>query len=599
MSAEDPNLQWRLGQDLSRALPINVKFTAYHLSTPPTRCEALFAAPPDVEPERTYCEHHFLTIAVENDESKKNDGPGTKQHVLAFAIEVLIYTTRTLTTLFVAKADSTGHLCLAQLAPGTPSLFKNLTSTFLKHLIRTRTRPGVKLVIALFARAQDQYLFPGSAENDSKHVLDDGALIRWWCRVLDPVLRHRGPREAEAEAGTKNDEERERTTSSAYLLVPGLDASQTSHLLPSTARADPKSSPRWIVGHPLRSLAAREGIPPRCLIPRFPDDPKARFADALDEELFELTGNDAQLSPSKSRGQAQWKSIRTLEHFWEAMEFRQECSSGRLVGFIWVVIPSDGLDMDRTEQAQNPSSVASKAEIVLTPPESKSEHGEPDDIQKSGDLEDTPKKTRRLSNTSSARPDARKRRLSDEGSPRHARSPRPERHGPYKLSGPIIPRLPRIKKDLSLSSKSILNQPSIQTPYYLWTEAGRGQIVLTLPDYARATEFLLRLDFTGSETACASTARWLQEVRAVTPVSRSDNWGQLVLGQRPISPLGTASASTLPDNGPVNVLGAGMIRKKRKDGVPEVGGTATDKLVLPVNVLSGGLVREKPKPSQG
>jgi len=52
----------------------------------------------------------------------------------------------------------------------------------------------------------------------------------------------------------------------------------------------------------------------RDVIPVFPDDPKARFLDDLK--------TDGQLATT------------TLSQFWELMEHRQECSSGRLVGFI-------------------------------------------------------------------------------------------------------------------------------------------------------------------------------------------------------------------------------------------------------------------------
>jgi len=57
----------------------------------------------------------------------------------------------------------------------------------------------------------------------------------------------------------------------------------------------------------------------RDVIPMFPDDPKARFLDDLK--------TDGQLATT------------TLSQFWELMEHRQECSSGRLVGFISLAVP--------------------------------------------------------------------------------------------------------------------------------------------------------------------------------------------------------------------------------------------------------------------
>lgn len=62
--------------------------------------------------------------------------------------------------------------------------------------------------------------------------------------------------------------------------------------------------------------------------------------DELDEELTEPPPPpDASVreSPSKGKRPGRWRSVSTLEQFWELMAFRQECSSGRLVGFLWGV----------------------------------------------------------------------------------------------------------------------------------------------------------------------------------------------------------------------------------------------------------------------
>jgi hypothetical protein len=57
------------------------------------------------------------------------------------------------------------------------------------------------------------------------------------------------------------------------------------------------------------------------VIPVFPDDPKARF-----------------LADLKTEGQL---ATTTVKQFWELMEFRQECSSGRLVGFLSVSVKGE------------------------------------------------------------------------------------------------------------------------------------------------------------------------------------------------------------------------------------------------------------------
>src|SRR5208282_769802 len=110
--------------------------------------------------------------------------------------------------------------------------------------------------------------------------------------------------------------------------------------------------------------------PPRCLVPRFPDDPKSRFLDELDGEL------------SISQGKAvdgEWRSVKTLDQFWEMMAFRQECSAGRLVGFIWIVFES----LVRP-QPEDPESAGSQASAASTA------SGMPDDDDMRPDLPNLP-----------------------------------------------------------------------------------------------------------------------------------------------------------------------------------------------------------------
>ncbi|KAL8938324.1 MAG: hypothetical protein Q9216_003947, partial [Gyalolechia sp. 2 TL-2023] len=271
--------------------------------------------------------------------------PHNSHQIQILALETLVYTTSTLTTIFVAKADSTGYLHLLNLPQGTPSPLKTISSIFLSHLVTTRQRKDRQLVLSLFARAQDQYLFPGSVENPRKHVLDDRGLVKWWCRVLDPILQ----------AGTTwfspkpdNSERKNTSTPKAYLRVPGCDIHETRSFFPPHIRLSPALSSQWHASaDPLRDLGSKNPTDPeRCLIPRFPDDPKSRFVDELDEELTEpppLPTSKSQESPSKGKRPGKWRSVGSLEEFWELMAFRQECSSGRLVGFLWGVFTPTSL----------------------------------------------------------------------------------------------------------------------------------------------------------------------------------------------------------------------------------------------------------------
>ena len=320
------SLQDRLTKDL----PEGCHFTIHHLSAPPIKANPIFAAPPGLPEEETYDERHFLSVSIEH----------RSQSLQVFAIEVYIYTTEHLTTLFVSKADSTGYLYLLNLPKAAPSPFRIICTTFLAFLVEERSRPDRKLVISLFARSQSQYLFPGSVENDRKHVLDDRALIKWWCKVADPLLEGIQEGSTETQASIK-------PLCSGYLRVPGCDIHEIRGFFPKGHRLNGKEN-CWRIGDPLRELAQSPTLPERCLIPRYPDDPKARFLVDLDDELpdFETdsktpVGADGQpLPPLASTGQ--WKSVRSLNQFWEAMSFRQECAAGRLVGFMWAVfIPKE------------------------------------------------------------------------------------------------------------------------------------------------------------------------------------------------------------------------------------------------------------------
>lgn len=168
-----------LTDGLAEVLPKGYNFKLYHVSTPPTKTSAIYSPPPGTRPDRTYCESHFLTVSIDAPAKTLDAIDKGSSELLVYAIEVLIYSTAFSTTFFVSKADSTGYLHLLNLPQGTSSPIKTTISTFLEHLVQKRRRPGIPSIVSLFARAQDQYLFPGSVDNKGKHVLDDRGLVRW------------------------------------------------------------------------------------------------------------------------------------------------------------------------------------------------------------------------------------------------------------------------------------------------------------------------------------------------------------------------------------------------------------------------------------
>lgn len=388
---------------------------------------------------------------------------------------------------------------------------------------------GTKLVISLFARAQSQYLFPGSADHGKKHVLDDRQLIRWWARVLDPLF-------PTAEKSSQS----QALDLQGYMTVPGYHGIETKSFFPSKPNSTEKSQ-NWTPGNPLPELAEARGIPEtaptRCLLPRFPDDPKARFMQDLDDEvgLVEDAGSLALASPSKQKN-GRWKSVRDLERFWEAMEFRQECSSGRVVGFLWLVVrpPAD-------EQAQN----SSQFDRESSPSKQVASKSSSQDSQLS--------QSSQTSRKSKSRP--RKRRK--------------------QLKGPIISRQPRLKGSSStLSATSNPDDPST-----------RDGPLLTQEGYDSAMQILLNLDFSTAAAAAHSTSKWVSEVSRMAGLKASD-WALECVGSADIEMVAGATGGAKP----MNDLG-GLVRKKRKaddattTGAPVDGAAKAEE--SGVNVLVG------------
>ncbi|KAI5304037.1 hypothetical protein KEM56_006920 [Ascosphaera pollenicola] len=346
-----------LATALAAALPEGTSLVVRHIRTAPVASPALFPHPPGSEDEPTTCERHFLVVSVPSQPKKGDsevDGTASSKEgeLFAFAIEVYVYTTESLTVVFVSKADTTGYLQRACSSSGPRPHVRALSTTFLSHIISLSQVPGKRLLVSLFARAQHQYIFPGSATNGDKHILDDRALVKWWCRVFDPILRIYEPEThgddtgivQQATSTQKAEQEKTRASATAYLVVPGCDRFETRNFFPPTARLDPATASRWKNLYPLRQVCQNPAAPPRCLIPRFPDDPKARYLEELDSEIS-ASKSQSQVAQGSNEA-AEWRSVRTLDQFWELMAYRQECSSGRLVGFLWMVINPPGMVND-------------------------------------------------------------------------------------------------------------------------------------------------------------------------------------------------------------------------------------------------------------
>lgn len=545
---------------LAKVLPTGAALTVRHVSSTPAPSAALFAAAPGQDAESTFCENHFLSVSIE---SSEHDGA----EIIVFGMEVLVYNTAHLTTIFVSKADSTGFIHLLKL-PQKVSVLRLISNTFLSYLARSHQRPGVRLVVSLFARAQDQYLFPGSIENAEKHVLDDRGLIKWWCRSIDHILREKEPESVSKDSKTHETVEAAKASATAYLIVPGCDRFETRNFFPVSARADPQDQPRWLASYPLQQMCRDPLAPPRCLVPRLPDDPKTRFLIDLDDELPEpVEGENA--PPSTG----QWKSVKSLDQFWEMMSFRQECSAGRLVGFLWLVINPPGL-MNSTTMASK-ATMASQAGNVSGAVTAYS-------IEKrSSSVEN---QSRRDASKSETKETAAATKVGAEATDVSTES-HPEPVGSVEYS-PL--------------ASSAEPQSTNAVPFH-WPEAGRGNVVLSEADYKKMMDGVLD-HFYDADEIVTSTKSYIDQVAALADQL---TWGKRVSGT--CSPQNATNEAVSTNN----FLDSGLIRKRKKpEGDEEKKGANEEIVAQPsetatfesttsqpaaVNVLSAGLVRKKKK----
>ncbi|KAF8340353.1 histone acetylation protein-domain-containing protein [Cantharellus anzutake] len=310
---------------------------------------------------------HILVLLAQ----QSIDGPDTHR-VFVCAIEAFLYSLPSTSSaiLYVSKVDSTGQ--------GTvrPNPTSALVQSFLSYYASPATRPAPNLWVQLFARSQNQYIFPNSAEHSGKHVLRDIKLCKWWKDVIERVAQ-------------KNDPNWVRL----YYLLPGMSSLEALSSLHKSPLGASTSYP-WTYSHPYHQT---DVVPP-CgaswmeidsppsiaeLIPSFNDDPKARFLDEIacthseSTEAVVIPKGFPSLRPSKRlktiEGQqkedkansgssknsanpvspASQKALAAvpLDEFWERMAFRQECSQGAVTGFFTAIFYTE-------QSCRTPSSIS-------------------------------------------------------------------------------------------------------------------------------------------------------------------------------------------------------------------------------------------------
>lgn len=512
---------------LANALPSSATLLIHHIVSESLNCPEIFAAPPNESPEPTRSESHLLSASVHHE--------GEPLQVLA--LEVYIYTTDTLTTIFISKADSTGYLNLLMLPKDTSSPMKIIVTTFLDWLIEEKRLNDKRLVLSLFARAQDQYLFPGSVENDGKHVLDDRGLIRWWCRVLDPILLNESNH-----------------TANAHLIIPGLDKHETRAYFPKRYGTE-KS--RWTANDPLQTIGTRADLPTRCYIPRFPDDPKARFVTDLDDELPEESLETE--TTGKGRSPGIWKSVKSLAGFWELMSFRQECSAGRLVGFIWVVFePIKSVDEFQQAQVRMEGQETQDEPTLPTPLDSQHQY-----LNMVRTIESS------------------------------------ESTNLGSLENGLLSPLPSSQPHQPI--EEVTDRPS-QASQVVATRGELPDSAIKLDDRAYKDILLLldNLDYANLELALDSTAKFIKAVSKGVDIDVKLGFEVQGKVSASIPAAGVLKANDFTVNNtqtkdtPVNLLNTGMVRSKKR-AVDDVAPLLTGTNQSEVRILSATSIRKKPK----
>lgn len=517
-----------LAQRLAATIPSGVSFSCFHVSTKPTPASALFSPLPAQPEEATTCESHFLAIS--------SPGDGDQKQLLVFAVEILIFTTSSLTFIFVSKADSSGFSSFLHSPKNAPSIISTVTSTFINFLLEPRLDRS-RVVLSLFARAQNQYLFPGSIENPAKHVLDDRQLIKWWGRVLDRTLR------LHEQSSIPN------LKITAHLVVPGCDQGETKAFFPPSTRLDHSTDPKWVNSYPVDLLVTDSSNPPRFLIPRLPDDPKSRFLNDLDNDFTDEKG--------------QWRSVKSVRDFWEMMSYRQECSAGRLVGFIWMVFSRGQTDHLSLGAVENPCQTTIPAKPQLITPESSQ-------LQDNGVGE---------------------AQLPHQHVSMIAALNSPPFSSPTQSPAPVRQKTHENAVTGSKQVDSAIGQPS--NPDKDLIESTQGEIVVDAEQYEHLMDFLLETDFTGEENAAENSRGWINKT---LEISKASAFGYSIRGELVLA----ESPQTRPENPtsqPINVLT--NIRKKRKadqvDAKTVTSVAERETLVAPVNILPTALVRKKAK----
>ncbi|GAA5954250.1 hypothetical protein JCM8115_003351 [Rhodotorula mucilaginosa] len=325
------------------------------LRSDPQRSHALFPhATTAKSTTKVYHEDIFVVLSQPADSMGGSSAAAVP--VPVGAIEAALYTVPATGTalLYISKVDTTGLLSGPTSTQPSPSPTRPLVAAFLSYFLSHPPHHCSRVRIHVFARAQSQYLFPGSADNTAKKLLDDKALLRWWKRTLERAVVESTISSAQST-----------TTTKLFYLIPGLAYLESLPYVPANGTLE------WTYSHPYATLSSPlhpATDPPSSHplvdhIPAFPDDPKSRFLHSLTSSSVAPSGTEGDYddvflslaSNSFTTGQTPAQKVAETERaiererrrlvegvpggvdeWWERMAFRQECCAGQLVGFFVV-----------------------------------------------------------------------------------------------------------------------------------------------------------------------------------------------------------------------------------------------------------------------
>ncbi|GAA5841126.1 hypothetical protein JCM3766R1_006671 [Sporobolomyces carnicolor] len=351
----EPSLASYLADSLRREhVAVGSTFTVQVVRSQPRKSHALF---PHASNHASIKISQQEVLAVLNEVDKED------KVVPVCAIEAMIYSIPSTSSsiVYISKVDTTG---LQQRHEEGPSPTKLFVAQFVKFHFDHPPNRSTRVRVHVFARSQPQYLFPASVDNvETKRVLDDKGLLRWWKSTLD-----RSTTTTSTSTSTS-------TTSKLkkFYLVAGLNYFES---LPYVPDPRPPEVSTWTYGHPYSQLSSLLHPPPpppgsssssSCsdltdLIPSFPDDPKSRFLHSLTGSTLSPSGAEgdyddaveqistlAFASGSRLTPRHRWQELERererererlrqgveggVDEWWERMQYRQECCSGALVGF--------------------------------------------------------------------------------------------------------------------------------------------------------------------------------------------------------------------------------------------------------------------------